>query len=84
MALTRAPFGTYVQPTAVLLQVGQTEVMAMLDVFLAMLPTVTGGVDSNEVSSPSPEFMDISRHYVEKITAEITDIKTKIDAMPIV
>ncbi len=84
MALTRAPFGTYVQPAQVLVQIGQDEVILMLNAFLATLPSVVGGVDSSEVSSLSPDFVDIPRHYVEKITDEINDIITKVDAMPIV
>ena len=84
MAVTFGPFGTYVQPTGVLVQAGQDEVIAMIDAFIAMLPTKVGGVESSESSSASPEFEDINLHYIEKITAELTDIKTKIDAMPIV
>jgi len=80
---TFAPFGTYVQPTGVLLQAGQDEVIAMIDAFLALMPVIIGGVDSVESSAAVPEFMDIDRHYIDKITAEMLDIKTKIDAMPI-
>jgi len=84
MALVVAPFGNYIQPTQVLVQAGQTEIILMIDTFLALMPVIVGGVDSSESSAASPEFMEITRHFKEKIAAEMLDIKTKIDAMPIV
>jgi len=84
MPVTFAPFGVYTQPTNTLVQAGQDEVIAMIDAFIALMPVIVGGVGSSESSAASPEFVDINLHYIEKITAEMADIKLKIDAMPVV
>ncbi len=82
MAITKAPFGAYVQPTGVCDATGQAEILVILDQFMALMPVIVGGVDSSESSAAIPGFNDIDRHFIEKLQAEIDDIKTKVDAMP--
>ncbi len=84
MALVIAPFGAYVQPTGVCDATGQAEILVILDQFMALMPIIVGGVDSSESSAASPEFMETTRHFKEKLQAEIDAIKILIDAMPVV
>jgi len=80
--LVRAPFGGYPPvPTGIADATGQASIIAMLDQLMALMPVIVGGVDSNESSAASPDFMEITRHYKEKLDAEIVGIKASINAM---
>lgn len=80
MAVTFAPFGTYATMTNATSAAAKTELDALIVVFLNLLPSKVGGVNSNEISSASPEFVDINQHYIEKIEAELKALRLAISA----
>lgn len=84
MTLDLGPYGAYVTPASgVCDATGQLEILALLDAFMATMPTIVGGSDSSESSGLSPDFMEVTRHYKEKLQVEIDAIKVLIDAMAV-
>lgn len=77
--LTVGPFGTY-SVTEVISANAQTELLAVMDELLTLIPEP--GVNSDGIAPPHPDFGMINPATAEKLRAEIDAIKTEIDAAP--
>lgn len=80
MAVPGAPFGGYTAVTEVTSAAAQTQILARVDLFLALFPDPES--ESHAKSRAHPDFDLIHPHTVKLIRAEIAALKTAIDAAP--
>ncbi len=79
MAVSEGPFAGVATPAGVCVQASQTTIMAEIDKIIALIPSGAEG------SSPMahPDFDKMSPEAGVKLRAELTQLKTSIDAMAI-
>ena len=74
------PFGGYSAQTQIQIQASQTEVIANLNKFKALITVQTAATQN---SMPTPDFDQIPPHTAGKLVAEIDAIIAIVDAAPV-
>lgn len=73
------PIGAYADITEVVSAAAQTEILAEIDKFLALIPDITA---DPPVVAATPDFDQIPPHTAQKLRTELASLKAAIDAAP--